>query len=144
MTLKHYLACTAILTLIAVGAIYFASITLIGEAANPGNLPSLTSTSSAIDLFTDGDPIHVLFEPRTSCSARIVSTGFNPIMLAFEADSDPINNQVSSTTLSQAVGHWQSASSTEHYSAENFGCGWVTGLTAGGAASPSISVTESY
>lgn len=151
MTLKNILAFTAILTLIAVGAFYIAYTTLYTEAGNPGNLPALTSTSSVISLLAagDGTTAHVLFEPQPNCSARIVSTGFHNIMLAFEADRDPTNNGISSTTLTLAVGHWQAASTTEKYPAEDFGCGWVTGIvgeTNGVAdlASTTLSVTESF
>jgi len=151
ITLKNILGLTAILTLLAVSALYIASVTLVGKAANPGNLPSTAATSSIINLLGagDGTTAKVLFEPNNACSSRIVTTGFHNVLLAFEADRDSLNNGVSSTTLTLAVGHWQAASTTVAYPAENYGCGWVTGIvgnTSGVAdlASTTLSVTETF
>lgn len=56
-----------------------------------------------------------------SCKARVVSTtGLSAVMLVF---GDPGNNDLSSTTLSGAVGHWQGASTTVAYDSGIYGCG---------------------
>ncbi len=71
-------------------------------------------------------------ESRYSCAARIITTVGQPIMISFAS--------VSSTTLSQVVGHLQPASTTVAYDGGVYGCGYMTirGLT----ASTTISMTE--
>ena len=148
ITLKNTLVVMAILSLIAMTAIYFAS-TFLAEAGNPGNLPVNAATSSRILLAGAGVTPYVIAEPSSGCSARIVSTGFHNVLLAFEGDRDPSVNGIASTTLTLAIGHWQAASTTVAYPAENYGCGWVTGIvgeTNGVAdlASSTIGILETF
>lgn len=69
------------------------------------------------------DITDTIFSARTdgSCKARIVSTtGGSAIMLVF---GDPANGDLSSSTVSGTVGHWQAASTTVAYDSGLYGCG---------------------
>lgn len=56
----------------------------------------------------------------SQCVSRVVGTAGQAVMLTF---GDPVNGDVSSTTLTSMVGHWQGASTTVAYDAEIYGCG---------------------
>lgn len=76
--------------------------------------------SSAVTLFTKA----------SNCTARIISTGANPIMLSFSSVLTP----------AAQVGHYQAASTTVAYENGVYGCGQMSAY--GYAASTSITVTQ--
>lgn len=89
------------------------------------------ATSSALTANTN----KVILAARTdgACKSRVVTVpgsvtgGINLIF------GDTTNGNISSTTLSSSIGHYQAASTTETYDGELFGCGmmvarsWTTG-----------------
>ncbi len=104
----------------------------LGEAtsglASEGRIA--TTTEVGPDLNTQ------VFAKNVQCTSRIVSTQAQAIMLTF---FDPSDGDVSSTTLSQTVGHIQGASTTEVYNSGVYGCGRVFGYA---AASTTITGVE--
>lgn len=77
-----------------------------------------------------------IFSSGRQCTSRIISTVAQPIMITF---GDPVNGDLSSTTLSGSIGHTQLASTTIAYDAGIYGCGrW----SAYGYASSTITTVE--
>lgn len=146
-TLKNVALITTITSLMVVSFLYVGTRTKGADAGNAGNLPARVGSSSPITLGLNATS--TLAEPVRSCSSRTISTGQNPVMLAFEADGDVAINGVASSTngsnqaLSSVYGIWQAASTTVNYPAEDYGCGWVTGLGVNGATS-NLSIFEAY
>ena len=122
---KNILVYTAILSLIAVSAIYIASVTLIGQASAPSGLVATNASSSIISL-SSGAGYRTLFEPNTTCTSRIISTASSSIRLAFEPNIASGANGVASTTLTRDIGFFQDASTTIAYDSGIYGCGWVS------------------
>lgn len=70
----------------------------------------------------EANPRIRIFARNTECDARVITTrGDSAIMISFGEFPEGSGN-ISSTTLSGAVGHLQAASTTEVYDAESFGC----------------------
>lgn len=85
------------------------------------------------------DHYDTIFTSATDCKARIVTTTGSAIMLNFgEPGADRAGN-ISSTTVSGSVGHWQSASTTVAYDSGLYGCGQWTAFS---YASQTISLSE--
>ena len=99
----------------------------IGSA--PPGLPATMATSG---VFTVG-PLNAVsvFEFRTNCAARTISTQAQSIKISF-----------GSTTPTELIGYNQTASTSAVYDTGLFGCGnW---RIFGNAASTSITVEESF
>lgn len=80
--------------------------------------------------------VKTIFSSNSQCTSRVVGTAGQAVMLTF---GDPVNGDVSSTTLTSMVGHWQGASTTVSYDSGIYGCGrW----SAFGVASTTITSTE--
>jgi hypothetical protein len=103
---------------LAIVYLFGASATRVGASAFPG----LITTMGVATTTTVGPQQNKqLFASNSACLSRVVSTsGGSAIMLIF---ADPTNGDVSSTTLSGSVGHWQAASTTVAYDAGLYGCG---------------------
>ena len=83
----------------------------------PPGLSSSLSTSSSVAVGTSS--VVTLFAPAAnttaqSCTARVISTVGQPIMLSF-----------GSTTPTATEGHMQTASTTVAYDSEIYGCGYI-------------------
>ncbi len=103
----------------------------IGGAGLVSNLQSATTTEIGPDLNTE------LFAANNFCRARVISTlGTTGAMIIF---GDTFNGNISSTTLSGVIGHWQGASTTVTYSSDDVGCGNVFGYS---GASSTITISE--
>jgi hypothetical protein len=97
------------------------------SASAPSGLPSIVATSSvsavsrtAISLFA-----------TSSCSARIITTAADPIMLTF--------SDYAAQTPSATYGHFQGASTTVAYDSGLYGCGLVKAYSFNGQ---DITLTE--
>jgi hypothetical protein len=130
-TLKYTIIGTAFVALVAVWSVSQFNLAL-GSA--PSGLPAAYSTATTTQV---GPDLNVeLFGANGQCSARIVSTQAQPVMLTF---FDPSEGNIASTTLSQTVGSVQAASTTAAYDSGLYGCGRVFGYA---AASTTITVVE--
>ena len=77
-----------------------------------------------------------IFSSNSVCTARVIGTAGSAVMITF---GDPVNGDVSSTTLTSMVGFTQVASTTIGYDSGIYGCGrW----SAYGIASSTITTTE--
>lgn len=107
---------TIVLTLVA-----FSTSPKLASAANPAGYPAQVATTSILavgpqaNMYAFGTTTR---ESAYNCSARVISTDFQPIRISFAS--------VSSTTLSTSVGIYQAASTTVAYDAALYGCGYVT------------------
>lgn len=140
-----------IISIIAVGVLVVCAYIIgkdspqlsIGSA--PPGLASLVATSSSVDVSATAATL--FGESLMNCSARIVSTDGNAILLAFEgtttyAGSGNSGYGISSTTVTSGrEGHVQAASTTVVYDAALYGCGAVTAVTATAGAGV-VTVTE--
>ena len=104
----------------------------------PSGLNSVNATSSEA---TVGTSAIELFADNTRCTARIITTVSEPIMLHFGEIADASGYGLSSTTLSGIFGHLQAASTTERYDSGLYGCGIWSAISASAVAS-TITITE--
>lgn len=121
--------------LVVLFGIFLFQETHLAFASAPSGLPATVATTSSIAVGTSTLST-TLFVPST-CSARIITTVAQPIMLSFSA--------ISSTTITQTVGHLQGASTTVAYDSGIYGCGRVNavGITySASLASSTIFLTE--
>lgn len=118
------------LTLIAIAAFLLAGILLL-KPMNTALGGAFTGTSAYLQIATStaltANTNKVILNARTdgSCKARVVTvpgTAAGGINVIF---GDTINGDISSTTLSGAVGHYQAASTTQTYDGELYGCGMM-------------------
>lgn len=106
-------------------------------ASAPSGQPAYVATSSAKTLGPTIGLNGYLFgtstisETRYNCSARVITTTAQPIMLSFSTQS--------STTLSGMIGHLQAASTTIVYDSGTYGCGYWTGYAFG---TTTVTLTE--
>lgn len=128
----------SLLALIAIVAIafLFAYQPKDAGASTPGNVVAGVATSTAVSVGPQNN-VWTGFgtttrESASNCSARIISTTGDGIMISF--------GTVSSTTLSQTRGHIQAASTSVAYNAETYGCGYLT--VRGQNSSTTITITE--
>ena len=72
-----------------------------------------------------------IFSSKASCSSRVISTtdGLGQaIQILF---GDPVNGDISSTSISEVVGHLQAGSTTVMYDSGLYGCGrWIVDSSA--------------
>ena len=128
----------AAICLTAVFAIFVLAEAPRAQASAPIGLPATVATSSTLsvgpqnNVWTGLGTTTPTAEARQQCAARIITTVGQPIMLSFGA--------ISSTTLSQTVGHQQAASTTVAYDSGLYGCGYLT--VRGLNASTTITITE--
>lgn len=95
------------------------------------NQPGLPATVASSSVETVGTASLTLIA-TSSCSARIITTYAQPIMLTFR-DTD---------TPTGLFGHLQAASTTIAYSSSQFGCGKIKGIVAGTSAG-TVTATDS-
>lgn len=104
---------------------------------SPGSLPADFATSSTVAI---GQASVVVLFPATAsvrpaalCASRTITTKVDSIYISF--------NNTATATLQASDGHFQAASTTTNYPAEQYGCDdWIVkGAT---AASSSISISE--
>ena len=137
--MKKTLYTTLAILIMAFAAVvaYAALFTLQGvetvESATPDGIAAVATSATTTQVGPDDN---VLVSDSEPCSARVVSTQDQSIMLIFE---DFTNGDVSSTTLDANTGHQQGASTTVAYDASVYGCGQMYGYA---AASTTITVTE--
>ena len=138
MTLK--LISLSVAAVLVVGMV-FAILTLQSNFA-AGSAPIGLAATQQVATTTEVGPeaTVTLFANRgQNCSARIVSTingDGQSITLLF---ADTTNNDVSSTTLSGVIGHFQAASTTVMYDGGLYGCGR---MTAQAYSSTTITISE--
>lgn len=135
----------SILSLVASSVLFVAILFFISVLAGaknvgataPAGLNAQVATSSTLAV-GPGNNMYALGtttrESAFQCAARVISTTGQPIMISFAA--------LSSTTLSQVVGHQQPASTTVAYDGGLYGCGYMTirGLN----SSTTITLTETH
>ncbi len=127
--MKKYLIIAAVILTLVLGW-NMLSDNPIGGAGLVSNLQIATTTTIGPDLNTE------LFAANNFCRARVISTKAQGIMITL---SDPVNGNISSTTLSGAIGHWQAGSTTVTYSSDDSGCGRMFGYA---GASTTITISE--
>ena len=94
----------------------------------PGIFPADYASSTQFLLPTTGATTQIT-STTTACSARIITTGASGVGLTFNSNVLDFNS----------IGHWQAASTTVSYPAENYGCGVMRART---VASSTLLVTE--
>jgi hypothetical protein len=88
---------------------------------NIGGASGISATQSIATTTAVGPQQNIqIYAKNPSCSSRVISTRASNIMIIF---GDPVNNDISSTTLSGIIGFYQAASTTIAYDAEIYGCG---------------------
>lgn len=101
------------------------------SVGSAGNLISEVATSSAVNV---SGTAATLFAQNPECSARIISTDAQPLLIAFENSvfvASSTGYGVASTTLvSGREGVIQAASTSVMYDSAVYGCGVVTAITA--------------
>lgn len=116
------------LTLIALSIIVLAGV-LLFKPFMPVLGEALSGTSAYLQYATTtsvgpNDSTDTIFTANDTCKSRVVSTlGGSAIMLNFGEPSESVRNNVSSTTVSGIIGHWQAASTTVAYDGGLYGCG---------------------
>lgn len=112
---------SVIFATIVFSVISFLESPKVASAANPAGYPAQVATTSILavgpqaNMYAFGTTTR---ESAYNCSARVISTDYQPIRISFAS--------VSSTTLSTSVGIYQAASTTVAYDAALYGCGYVT------------------
>jgi mitochondrial fission protein ELM1 len=110
----------ALVGALALGMLFVAFTNKASAEAVPGTAATVaTSSTLAVgpgnNMYAFGTTTR---EGNYQCAARIISTTGQPIMISFAS--------LSSTTLSQTVGHQQAASTTVAYDGGIYGCGYMT------------------
>ena len=128
--LTFFFGFIALLTVFVVWQGAIASDDVLGSA--PSGLPNTQASSATSSIGTDGDDgnANTIFALNPLCTTRIISTTNQEIMLSFT--DLVVDGNISSTTLTGGVGILQSASTTVAYDSGIYGCGRVTGFSAGG------------
>lgn len=118
------------LTLIAF-SIFALSAVLLFKPMYQALGEAFTGTSAYLQVATTTvvgpqDSDDTIFTARTdgACKSRVITTlGGSAIMINFgDPGTDRLGN-ISSTTVSGVIGHWQAASTTVAYDSGLFGCG---------------------
>jgi len=133
------------LTALALAIVLLAGV-LLFKPINQALGEAFTGTSAYLQIATttvvgpQDAAFDTVFTQNDSCKSRVISTtGASAIMLNFgDPGTDRLNN-VSSTTVSGSVGHWQGASTTVVYDSGLFGCGRVSAYS---YATQTITVSE--
>ena len=87
-----------------------------------GSTPGTPSTLATSSIKAIGPQVNIeLFSSNNSCTSRVISAQTQPVMLAFGDDTG--TGGISSTSLSQTIGHIQAGSSTVSYDSSIYGCG---------------------
>jgi hypothetical protein len=110
-------------------ALYFFVGVPSAESSAPSGVPATIATSS---LMSVGPSNAVTLQATSSCTARVITTYANPVMLTF---SDYIGQSPTAV-----FGHLQAASTTVAYDSGLYGCGLVKAY--GYTASTSITFTS--
>lgn len=131
----NFTGIAALVLLVLASVVFQASRPAFASA--PSGQPAYVATTSAITLGPTRALNSSLFgtstisETRSNCSARVITTTAQPIMLSFTTNS--------STTVSATVGHYQAASTTIAYDSGLYGCGYWTAYAFG---TTTITLTE--
>lgn len=118
------------LALFALSALALAVVLLlqpfnnVNGAAFTGQNAQLQFATSSVVGPQDADKTIFNDSGSNGCKSRVVSTwGGSAIMINFgDPAADRVNN-ISSTTVSGSIGHWQAASTTVAYDGAIYGCG---------------------
>jgi len=146
--MNKYILAGMVLAVVIFGGVYFSlkTETALGEA---GGLPAFVATSTSVvvgDLIggwgyattswgtANSSRLPVLSIPYPNCSARIISTAGDPILLSFD------NNASSSQTIGRR--HIQASSTTVVYDANQFGCDTVTAKGSAATSTVQITITQ--
>jgi hypothetical protein len=117
------------LTLLALGILVLAGVLLLKPfdqalgGAFTGSAAYLQMATTTVVGPQDASDTIFSAKSDNSCKSRVVTVpgsatgGINIIF------GDPTNGDISSTTLSGAIGHYQAASTTVAYDGEIYGCG---------------------
>lgn len=134
---------TLSLTLLALGLVVLMGVLLLKpfeNAVGAGYIGWSVYQTSATTTTVGPQAVKAttIFAERTdgSCKSRIIGTKATPIVILF---ADPVNGDLSSTTLNGATGFVQGASTTVAYESGIYGCGKWTGYA---SASTTITVSE--
>jgi hypothetical protein len=114
------IAFLGIALLILAGAFIFKPVGVDGAAftGQPAFLQIATST------IMQSGVAKTIATSTAQCNSRIITVGgASSLMLVF---GDTSNGDLSSTTLTGTVGHWQAASTTVAYDSGLYGCGRVS------------------
>lgn len=123
---KRLASALAVLAAVILLGMFFYGDKASANVITQGVIPQVATSS----LMSVGPQNAVtLFAKASNCTARIISTGANPIMLSFSSVLAP----------AAQVGHYQAASTTVSYDNAVYGCGQVSAY--GYSASTSITVT---
>ena len=132
-----------ILAIFALIVAAFGGSQVANLGGSPGNLPSEVATSSTVEV--GRGPSNLIatttaaFGNNALCSARVITTGSDPIIIAFTGGAE---GQHATTSLQLGQGHLQAASSTTNYDSDVFGCGsWLAASV--GAGSTTVIISES-
>jgi len=118
------------LTLVGIAILALAAVVLFKPMYNTFGA-AFTGTASYLQTATstsvgpeDSDKTIFTASSDNSCKSRIITTqGNSAIMINFgDPGTDRLGN-ISSTTVSGTVGHWQAASTTVAYDSGLYGCG---------------------
>lgn len=119
----------AAVAILVIATIISALSVMVTPAA--ASLPNLQPTIATSSVSVAGPQENrTLFAARTNCSSRNITTSSSSIMISFDSTL---------LTPSASRGHWQAASTTVAYDAEQWGCANVTAF---GIASTSVTLTE--
>lgn len=128
MTLsKTHVVLAGILFLLGLTYIGFQAQQVQGEAftGQISQIDSATTTTVGPDGNQGGNAV-TLFSKGTDCDGRAITVpGGAGIMISF-SDSLSRPQNISSTTLSASIGHYQAGSTTVMYDSGLYGCGRVT------------------
>ena len=109
---KKYIGIGASIIALLFALLSPASPVSVGGAGLGTNLQIATTTSVTSSIVK-------IFDATNFCRARAITTVGAEITITF---GDPTNGDVSSTTLSDVIGHVQAASTTVIYSSDDVGC----------------------
>lgn len=115
---RTYIGTAVAVLVIAVMAFFYFSIKV--ESRAPTGLSvdyngyGTSTPTGTVNL--GNDTARMVFATSTFCSGRIITTGASPLKLSF-ADGN--------ATPTASIGHFQSASTTVVYDADQYGCGRI-------------------
>lgn len=111
-----------VIAIIAVGG-YVITSDKFSESTGqaPSGLPAVQRTATTTEV--GPQEVVTIFTAKNYCSSRIISTTDGLGQAIQVIFGDPTNEDVSSTTISEVVGHLQAGSTTAAYDSGIYGCG---------------------
>lgn len=111
----------ALVLLIAFVGIVNIQPTQDAVASAPSGLPARQTIATTTQVGPDNNV--TIFSNRASCSSRIISTTDGNNVQIHVLFGDPVNGDIASTSLTEAVAHIQAGSTTSAYDSGIYGCG---------------------